>query len=44
MTRPGIYKAIAEDGNPGFATLRKLLDALGVEVTFRAKTDGKAHA
>ena len=40
LTRPGIYKAVAEDGNPSFATLRKLLDALGVEVTFRAK----AHA
>lgn len=38
LTRPGIYKAISADGNPSLATLRKLLDALGVELTVRVKT------
>jgi|ERR1700679_55035 len=37
MTRPGIYKAISPEGNPSFATMRKLLDALGLEFTVKPK-------
>jgi probable addiction module antidote protein len=40
MTRPGIYKAISQEGNPSFQTMRRLLDALGLEFTVKTK----AHA
>lgn len=35
MTREGIYKALAPDGNPAFATVAKVARALGYEMAFR---------
>ena len=37
MTREGIYKALAPDGNPGFATVVKVARAMGFDVTFRPR-------
>ena len=39
LGRPDIFKAIHEEG-PHLFGLRQLLGALGVEMTFRAKTPG----
>jgi probable addiction module antidote protein len=33
VSRPGIYKALGEDGNPSFETIRCLLGALGLKLT-----------
>ena len=32
MTRVGIYKVLAPDGNPTFATLMRITRALGMQV------------
>jgi probable addiction module antidote protein len=32
LTREGLYKALAPDGNPGFATVMKIANALGVKL------------
>jgi probable addiction module antidote protein len=29
VTRPGIYKALGQDGNPSFETIRSILGAMG---------------
>ena len=36
ITRKGLYKAIAEDGNPSFATVMKVTRALGTQLRFTA--------
>jgi probable addiction module antidote protein len=36
MTREGLYKALSEDGNPGFATIARIAKALGLRVRFEA--------
>jgi probable addiction module antidote protein len=33
ITRAGLYKAIGEDGNPSFATMASILNALGLRLT-----------
>ena len=33
VTRAGIYKALGEDGNPSFETIRSLLGAMGLRLT-----------
>ncbi|MQT11368.1 addiction module antidote protein [Segnochrobactrum spirostomi] len=35
MTRQGLDKALSGDGNPSFATVVKVAQALGLRVTFR---------
>lgn len=37
MTREGIYKALAPDGNPAFATVVKVARAMGFDVAFRPR-------
>ena len=36
ITRPGIYKALGQDGNPSFATIRSILAAMGLRLTVEA--------
>lgn len=36
ITREGLYKALATDGNPTFATIIKVVKALGLELTIQA--------
>ena len=33
VTRAGIYKALGEDGNPSFETIRSILEAMGLRLT-----------
>lgn len=33
ISRPGIYKALGEDGNPSFETIRSILSAMGLRLT-----------
>lgn len=35
MSREGLYKALSEDGNPSFATIYKVANALGLKLEFR---------
>jgi probable addiction module antidote protein len=32
VSRPGIYKALGEDGNPSFETIRSILGAMGLRL------------
>ena len=34
MSREGLYKALAADGNPSFATIMKVAGALGLRIHF----------
>lgn len=36
VSRPGIYKALGEDGNPSFETIRAILGAMGLKLTVEA--------
>ena len=36
MSRPGIYKALGEGGNPSFETIRSILGAMGLRLTVEA--------
>jgi probable addiction module antidote protein len=36
MSREGLYKALSADGNPSFATIMKVTDALGLKIEFHA--------
>ena len=36
MSREGLYKALAADGNPSFATIVKVARALGLTISFHA--------
>ena len=33
VSRPGIYKALGEEGNPSFETIRAILGAMGLRLT-----------
>ena len=33
VTRAGIYKALGQDGNPSFETIREILAAMGLRLT-----------
>lgn len=33
VSRPGIYKALGEDGSPSFETVRSILSAMGLRLT-----------
>lgn len=33
MSRPALYKALSGEGNPEFATIMKVLQALGIKLT-----------
>jgi probable addiction module antidote protein len=33
VTRAGIYKALGQDGNPSFETIRDILAAMGLRLT-----------
>lgn len=35
ITRDGLYKALSPTGNPSFATVKKVLDALGMKLEVR---------
>jgi probable addiction module antidote protein len=37
MSREGLYKAFSGRGNPSFATVIKLADALGIKIGFSVK-------
>jgi len=47
ISREGLYKALAPNGNPGFATMLKVIRALGlrlrIEPTERRQPTPKAH-
>lgn len=43
-SRPGIYKALGEDGNPSFETIRSILAALGLRLTVEPADLGAAPA
>ena len=36
ISREGLYKAVAPDGNPSFVTMTKILGALGLRLTVEA--------
>jgi len=36
MSREGLYKALAADGNPSFATIMKVASALGLRMHFES--------
>ena len=36
MSREGLYKALSEDGNPSFATVMRVSQALGLQVRITA--------
>jgi probable addiction module antidote protein len=42
LSRESLYKALSEDGNPSFATIMKVLQALSIELRAEAKTEGKS--
>ena len=35
MTREGLYKALSDEGNPSFATIMEVANALGLKLGFR---------
>jgi probable addiction module antidote protein len=42
MSREGVYKALSKDGNPSFASVVKIMKAMGVSLTVQAcPPDGK---
>jgi probable addiction module antidote protein len=45
VTREGLYQSLSPDGNPSFATVMKLLDVLGFQLSIkRAKQEISAMA
>jgi probable addiction module antidote protein len=38
VTRKGLYKSLAEDGNPSFKTVFKLMDILGLRLKMELKS------
>jgi probable addiction module antidote protein len=36
MSREGLYKALSADGNPSFATIIKVANALGLRIHFES--------
>jgi probable addiction module antidote protein len=39
IARQAIYKMLSSDGNPSFKNVTKLLEAIGLELTIKAKKD-----
>ena len=44
VSRPGIYKALGEDGNPSFETIRSILSAMGLRLTVEPACGGSSRA
>ena len=44
LTRAGLYRALSTDGNPSFATISKVADALGFHLSFQPKGAVKPSA
>lgn len=44
VTRAGIYKALGEEGNPSFETIRAILGAMGLRLTVQAAVQEQAAA
>jgi probable addiction module antidote protein len=42
LSRESLYKALSEDGNPSFATVMKVLQALSIELRTKTKSDEKS--
>lgn len=42
LSRESLYKALSEDGNPSFATVMKVLQALSIELHAKAKSGPEA--
>jgi probable addiction module antidote protein len=42
LTRASLYKALSTEGNPEFATVIKVIQALGFKLTVAAKQDAAA--
>jgi probable addiction module antidote protein len=42
LSRDSLYKALSEEGNPSFATVMKVLQALSIELHAKAKGDTKS--
>ena len=42
LSRESLYKALSEDGNPSFATVMKVLQALSIELHAKAKGEAKS--
>jgi probable addiction module antidote protein len=42
LSRESLYKALSEEGNPSFATVMKVLQALSIELRVKAKDDPEA--
>jgi probable addiction module antidote protein len=42
MTREGLYKALSGEGNPSFATIQKVAQAMGLRITFTAAAPASA--
>ena len=36
MSREGLYKALSEEGNPSYATIVKVANALGLKIEFHS--------
>jgi len=36
LSREGLYKALSEEGNPTFATVAKIVKALGLKIKFQS--------
>lgn len=43
ITRQGLYKALAEDGNPSFVNVAKIAGAMGLRFSFVIKEDAPAR-
>ena len=44
VTRAGIYKALGQDGNPSFETIRSILAAMGLRLTVEPAAQETAAA
>lgn len=43
LSRESLYKALSEEGNPSFATVMKVLQALSIELHAKAKAEAKTE-
>ena len=44
MSRQALYKALSGEGNPEFATIAKVADALGLQISFVTKPEKRDAA
>jgi probable addiction module antidote protein len=44
LSRQALYKALSGEGNPEFATIAKVADALGLQITFVSKGEATEAA